>query len=345
MSMKMKWLAVLGILMGVLLVFGVAAAATATTEIGVKISLDGTPPKTPEVYTVRLTAIGDNPMPAGATGKTYDLKITGDTSAKFPPITFDRVGIYYYSVEQLPGKVKDAKYDRSVYEVKVSVYNTPDGLASATAIRRIGDGTRVKLSQVQFNNVYRWLIDLTVIKEWRGDNNNADRTRPASVLVDLYANGKRLDTAVLNAANKWRVTFDRLPVYDDDGEEIEYTWVERNVEGYEQVRIVTDTGDGTATTTITNSRIYTLTVYYIYLLTGETAAPTVTEDHPAGENYNVVSPVIPGYICDRLVVAGKMPAHDVVEYVYYIPENLIIDDLETPLGLGQVFINVGDCLE
>lgn len=341
----MKWLAVLGILMGVLLVFGAAAAApAATTQIGAAISIDGTVPKTPEDYTVRMTSLGENPMPAGAKGKTVDLKITGDTAAKFPVITFDRVGIYYYQVEQVPGTREGVVYDRSVYQVKVTVYNAGTGLASAAAIRRVGDGTRVKFPQVVFTNVYPWLTDLTVVKEWRGDN-NANGARPASVLADLWANGAHAGTAVLSAANRWQVTFEGLRVYDDRNNEIEYTWTEREVPGYELVRNDTVAGDGTATTTLTNQRVYTLTVYYIYRLTGRPAAPTVVETHPEGDSYNVVSPEIKGYVCDRPVVDGTMPAHDVVEYVYYIPDGLIINDLETPLGLGQVFLNVGDCLE
>ena len=46
-----------------------------------------------------------------------------------------------------------------------------------------------------------------------------------------------------------------------------------------------------------------------------------------------------------VVVSGRMPGEDLVIDVLYVRNDMILEDLETPMGLGQVFINVGDCLE
>ena len=95
---------------------------------------------------------------------------------------------------------------------------------------------------------------------------------------------------------------------------------------------------------------YTVTVYYIYS-DGTTAWPTYYEpDLWPGTDYDVVSPVIPGYVATIVRVTGTMPHHDVEYTVVYIPitegSRLInLDDYETPLGLGDIQMHVGVCYE
>ena len=92
---------------------------------------------------------------------------------------------------------------------------------------------------------------------------------------------------------------------------------------------------------------YKLTVEYIYL-DGSEAAPTYTETLKAGDEYYVESPVIDGYRASTKVVEGRMPARDVKYTVVYIPRGrgyIIIDDYDTPLGIGNVHLNAGECFE
>ena len=51
--------------------------------------------------------------------------------------------------------------------------------------------------------------------------------------VQLLANGKEIQNVKLNEANSWKHVFKDLPVYDENGKEIEYTVKETKVEGYE----------------------------------------------------------------------------------------------------------------
>ena len=55
-----------------------------TVTIPASVSIEGTPPVSPETYTIRMTADGDYPMPGGSTGGSVDLKITGPGSGTFP---------------------------------------------------------------------------------------------------------------------------------------------------------------------------------------------------------------------------------------------------------------------
>jgi len=62
---------------------------------------------------------------------------------------------------------------------------------------------------------------------------------------------------------------------------------------------------------------YDLTVVY-QIEDGQVAAPpSVLESHPAGYEYGVPSPVVTGYVPDRVIVKGTMPDHDVTEVVVY----------------------------
>ena len=69
-----------------------------------------------------------------------------------------------------------------------------------------------------------------------------------------------------------------------------------------------------------------------------------------GEDYNVVSPVIPGYYTFTEVVYGTMPNHDVeVKVIYYKKDSkrkyINLDDYETALGIGMIQMHVGVCYE
>ena len=99
--------------------------------------------------------------------------------------------------------------------------------------------------------------------------------------------------------------------------------------------------------------IYTLTIHYLYA-DGTVAAVDYVGTYPYGTAYSVASPVISGYRASQTTVQGVMPASNVEITVYYTaipattpttPELIVIDDYGTPLGLGNVAMNAGECIE
>ena len=74
--------------------------------------------------------------------------------------------------------------------------------------------------------------EATVRKVWKDSDDN-DGMRPASISVQLMADGKAYgEPAVLNAENGWTLTITGLPKYDS-GKEIRYTWEEKDIpDGY-----------------------------------------------------------------------------------------------------------------
>lgn len=101
--------------------------------------------------------------------------------------------------------------------------STPKGYTST--VNRLENGMFVVTNthNVETKNI-------TVNKKWV-DDNNRDGIRPDSVEVQLYGNGKVVDTAILNEANGWKHVFENVFV-NENGEEIEYEVKEKEVTGY-----------------------------------------------------------------------------------------------------------------
>ena len=189
----------------------------------------------------------------------------------------------------------------------------------------------------------------TVTKAWN-DNNNPNR--PASITVTLNANGTAVGTATLNAENNWTATIDNLPV-NENGNPISYTWTEDAIAGYTLTNTtvaVTADGENTTLTNTYNNVVppqHRVQIHYRYT-NGTEASPTVTLTLYEGDNYNVPSPVIPGYTPSQRVITGTMRNTDVEYLVLYAPGDrtfYVIDEYETPLGIGNVYLNIGDCIE
>ena len=253
MRTKMKWLAAIGLILVLLLSICAAAADGVTETVKVSVSTKGTPPATPETYTIRLSAEGNFPMPEGAKDGIYDLKVTGAASASFPKISYDRVGIYTYTVKQIPGSTEGVQYDASVFDVKVQVYNNKDmnGFEIATAIRKRGSETKTSVAFVNIYPVER--VSKTVSKIW-DDADNQDGIRPPELTATLTSSeGMEPVTVKLNAGNNWTVTVPNLPRFQENTRnEITYTWTEGKVESTYSYAGTSTEGD---VTTITNRHV------------------------------------------------------------------------------------------
>ena len=132
-----------------------ALAEQPTVTVGVTVTLEGTLPDPAEVFTIQLKALDPaNPMPEGSVDGVAETTITGAGKGALPAITFTRVGIYEYTVSQLPGSIADCVYDASVYSLTVYVVNAEsyDGLEATAVLYRNGEGD--KMSEAVFNNVY-----------------------------------------------------------------------------------------------------------------------------------------------------------------------------------------------
>ena len=156
-----KWLNVsLGLVMTVIcsltMVLPADAAELPGVSVPVTISLSGTLPYPAEDYTVVLKADDPAyPMPEGAVDGAYSLIITGEDTENFPTITYDRVGIYTYTVYQVAGTNQKCTYDDTVYSLTVTISNKEDysGLEATAVLYPDSDGG--KLPGAGFKNKYK----------------------------------------------------------------------------------------------------------------------------------------------------------------------------------------------
>lgn len=130
-------------------------------ELGVKVTLEGTLPDDEDDFAIRLTPTDAGyPMP-----ESDEITITGAGEAAFGPIEFDKVGVYTYTIEQVPGDYEDMKsFDDAVYNVTVYCTNVnpdnPDGRLELTVTMYRGNETE-KRDVAAFHNVYVTVVPTT----------------------------------------------------------------------------------------------------------------------------------------------------------------------------------------
>ena len=84
-----------------------------------------------------------------------------------------------------------------------------------------------------------------------------------------------------------------------------------------------------------------LTINYVSIL-GDTVAESYEDILTNGGSYFVDSPEVEGFVPLRMSVEGRISG-DTVITVLYVPDTEMIEDFGTPLGLGNIYVNTGDC--
>ena len=178
-------------------------------------------------------------VPTGGT-KTVTLGMDGAWSQQFTlsgdgllsddsttlPATFNGKNCYYSIAEE---SVPEG------YELtQISTDNVQSGVLTAYNKRTTED------------------VDVTVRKVWEnGTNEDGTPTSHQENLVVTLSNGQ---SVTLNEGNNWEATITGLPRYDEEGNEIAYSWTEDELEnGYYLSDSNTVVYDNEATTTLTNS--------------------------------------------------------------------------------------------
>ena len=129
-----------------------------SVQVEAEITAEGTLPEQPDNRVVRLTADDEaNPMPNGQKGGSYDLTVANAGKATFPAMTFDKLGVYTYTIQQIAGSYEDCKYDARVYVLTISVVNGENGGYEVSVSMRESDKTE-KTDAALFHNVYKTIV-------------------------------------------------------------------------------------------------------------------------------------------------------------------------------------------
>ena len=95
----------------------------------------------------------------------------------------------------------------------------------------VPEGYTVSITNMTITNTHEvFTKEINVTKKWN-DNNNNDNIRPENITVYLYADGTKVQEAVLSSLNGWKHTFTNLTV-NNDGKVINYTLSEVEIPGY-----------------------------------------------------------------------------------------------------------------
>ena len=113
----------------------------------------GDRPSTAATFTFVLKALDpSNPMPIGSTGSQKTMSIRGAGSVEFGDITFDKPGVYEYTISEQNTGEDGYTYDTNVYRVKY-VVEQKDG--TLTCVRTITDSSGAESKVVEFTNNYK----------------------------------------------------------------------------------------------------------------------------------------------------------------------------------------------
>lgn len=165
--MKCRWLTGFWLALCMICAAGPAFAETAHT-LSVPVSIRATGAATMETRSVFLVAEGEYcPMPEGSADGVCMLSLNGSGDGAFPPITFDRMGVFSYAISQA-GEGSGLHYDDTVYAL--TVYITRGATGTEMSVMLTQEGQTSKLDRCAFVNQYGVTVENPpVSKTVRGD--------------------------------------------------------------------------------------------------------------------------------------------------------------------------------
>ena len=191
-------------------------AITGTKEDGYTVTNTHTPEKT-EVSVSKVWDDADNQDGMRSESVTITLLANGESTGK--TVVLNEENKWASTFTDLDKYAGGEEIAYTIQELEISGYNS-----LVTGSNQDG--------YVVTNTHKPITIDITVEKSW-ADKNNQDGIRPASITVNLLADGEKVDSATISAAEdgSWTHTFTNLDKFAG-GKEINYTVTEEAVEGY-----------------------------------------------------------------------------------------------------------------
>ena len=176
--------------------------------------------------TVSLTvkkSWNDNENQDGKRPDYIDVQLLANGTEYGDPERLSEANGWEYTWESLP------KFSGGI-AIKYSVKELPqiEGYVKTSAITYKDDGKTINVALTNTHNPEKTVVSGS--KTWE-DNNNQDGKRPESITINLLANGVKLDSKTVTAADNWSWTFDELDVYAN-GNKITYTITEDEVADY-----------------------------------------------------------------------------------------------------------------
>ena len=163
----------------------------------------------------------DNDDQDGVRPSSVTVQLYADDVASGDPVMLNAANSWKHTWSDLPKNAAGKAITYTVKEVSV-----PDGYTSAVS----GDAA----SGFTVTNTHKpGVTSVSGTKTWN-DGDNQDGIRPKSITVNLLADGVKVQSKVVAAADGWKYSFENLP-QSKDGKKITYTVSEETVDGYTSV--------------------------------------------------------------------------------------------------------------
>ena len=97
-----------------------------------------------------------------------------------------------------------------------------------------GYSTEITNKENEYTVTNTAVVDITINKTW-DDMNDISDIRPDHITVNLFADGKQIQTIIITEEDNWTKTIENLPKYNEEDKEIVYTITEDEVFEYETI--------------------------------------------------------------------------------------------------------------
>ncbi|MBQ8994313.1 MAG: Cna B-type domain-containing protein [Oscillospiraceae bacterium] len=200
----------------------------ASLEIAASKTVDGEVPEQEEVFSFQLLDADRKVIQTSESTANGEVRFE---TIKYGKEDLGKTFVYYVS-EVIPDD-SDYIYDTSEYKISASLGMTAgeDGIIPII-VKITKEGKEQET--IVFNNEKVVVEKITISgkKTW-DDAEDQDRIRPESIVVDLYADGTKVDSRTVTQEDDWAWEFSDLDKYDGE-REIVYTIGEEAVEGYQE---------------------------------------------------------------------------------------------------------------
>ena len=283
----------------------------------------------------------DTPEQAKQRPQTITFKVLGEGGQEVGSYVLDTSKETSHTFTDLP------KYNNKGQEI---TYTIKEEMNSKFYTQSIGKLTGEDQKEILVTNTFvrpEDNISITVTKTWEDQDNKYDR-RPDAIKVQIW-NGDVLEAEDFAIEKEdWIVTFDNLPKYDENGQEIVYQVKEEEAYTNDLYNYTVSIGNLVDITenqkecTITNTMTKVpgmVEVLYLDKYTGKEVSTTIEKEGIVGEIFDVAEDKkeIPGY---TLVEEPKdktgIYTEELQQKIYYYAKNsnVIVKYLEK--GTGEV---------
>lgn len=283
----------------------------------------------------------DTPEQAKQRPQTITFKVLGEGGQEVGSYVLDTSKETSHTFTDLP------KYNNKGQEI---TYTIKEEMNSKFYTQSIGKLTGEDQKEILVTNTFvrpEDNISITVTKTWEDQDNKYDR-RPDAIKVQIW-NGDVLEAEDFAIEKEdWIVTFDNLPKYDENGQEIVYQVKEEEAYTNDLYNYTVSIGNLVDITenqkecTITNTMTKVpgmVEVLYLDKYTGKEISTTIEKEGIVGESFDVTEDKkeIPGY---TLVEEPKdktgIYTEELQQKIYYYAKNsnVIVKYLEK--GTGEV---------